>query len=106
MPHVFSPGVMIVMMHRRLCQLTRIARLAGMSGMVGMVNRLSIGCWVLGVVRWAFLFFFNRHQFHPTLRTVTGVILHHFRMYDAGVVRLLQRGRRCLRKQRRMDCRD
>ncbi len=69
--------------------------------------------WVrrLGVGRWAFLFFAHRNQFHPALGTFPRMILHHFRMHDAGVLLalsrrvLIGRRRRCLREQRRMDCR-
>lgn len=97
---------MIAMMDRRLRRLTRIARLAGMFGVVRMVERLCVGRLVLDVGRWAFLSRPNWHQFHSALRTSSRMILHHVWMHDAGVMRLL--GRRCrgLRKQRRVDCRD
>lgn len=33
----------------------------------------------------AFLFFFQRYQFHPAFRTITGGIAYHFGMHPTGV---------------------
>ena len=52
--------------------------------MMDWVRRLCVG-------RWAFPFFAHRNQFHPALGTFPRMILHHFRMHDAGVLLALSR---------------
>ena len=59
--------------------------------MMHWVRHLCIGRWALSVGRWAFLFFAHRNQFHPALGTFPRMILHHFRMHDAGVLLALSR---------------
>jgi hypothetical protein len=87
MHHVIVLAVMMVCFRGRL---TAIARVVVMFRAGASVNR-SYLCW---------------HQFHSALRTLPRMILHHFRMPDAGILRLSRRWRRRLRKQGRMDCRD